>query len=108
MNSLKSFNILDVITEIGEQKCQTVLDSYICPINPDVEKFIRYQALEFARQRIAITYLIVFKEDDQLYLLGYFTLANKFVKSAKTISVKPPPRKLLNFRDTIKTCTVIN
>ena len=72
-------NILDMLEYIGEDNCQNILSSFVCPLNPDVEDYIRTKAIQFAKQRIAISYLIFTEQDSQQYFVGYYTLANKFV-----------------------------
>lgn len=71
-------NLLEMLHAFGEDRLQTVLSHFICPRNKDVESFIQTKAIEFARQKIAMTYL-VFSNHSHPELLGYFTLANKFV-----------------------------
>jgi hypothetical protein len=72
-------NILDMLEYIGEDTCQSILSSFVCPLNPDVEQFIQTKAVEFAKQKIAITYLVFVEHSGQQILVGYYTLANKFV-----------------------------
>ena len=97
MNDWERLNILDVIEEVGEASCQRLLDSYVCPINPEVEHFLKTQALEFAKQRITITYLVVCRRGNRLHLLGYFALANKFVQIDKDSLSKTVVRKISKF-----------
>ena len=61
MQHIKQINILDMMKMYGEDSCKAVLSTFMCPLNLDVEDFIQNKAVEFARQRIAITFL-VFKE----------------------------------------------
>ena len=71
-------NLLEMLDTYGEDKLQSILSSFMCPQNKDVENFIQSKAIEFARQRLAMTYL-VFSNTESPDLVGYFTLANKFV-----------------------------
>ena len=54
----------------------------MCPLNLDVEDFIQNKAVEFARQRIAITFLVFKENESRSAFVGYYTLANKFVSIA--------------------------
>lgn len=72
-------NIIDLLDYAGKDICQDILSTFICPLNPDVESFLRTKATPFARQRIAISYLVFRQQDNQQYLIGYYTLANKFI-----------------------------
>lgn len=78
MTNYVQMNILELLAVYEEQQLQSILSHFICPKNLDVEDFIHNKAIEFAKQRIAITYLI-FSNSNPPQLLGYFTLANKFV-----------------------------
>ena len=71
-------NLLELLDIYGEDRIQTILSSFVCPKNKDVENFIQTKAIEFAKQRLAMTYL-VFTDTESPELVGYFTLANKFV-----------------------------
>ncbi len=88
---MQEINILDMLDMYGEEACQEIVSSFACPLNKDVEDFIRNKAISFAKQRIAITFCIFSKENGQL--IGYYTLVNKFVvvtedKLSKTIQKK--------------------
>ena len=72
-------NILDMLDYVGEDNCQKILSSFVCPLNPDVEDFIHTKAIQFAKQKIAISYLVFAEYDNQNFFVGYYTLANKFV-----------------------------
>ena len=71
-------NLLEMLNTYGEDKLQSILSSFMCPQNKDVENFIQSKAIEFAKQRLAMTYL-VFSDAESPDFVGYFTLANKFV-----------------------------
>ncbi len=55
---IKQINILDIIEMYGEDSCKEILSTFICPLNMDVADFIHNKAIEFAKQRIAITFLV--------------------------------------------------
>lgn len=77
----------DMIAELGEDRVKTILLSFSSPNNKDVEHFLHHKAIEFAKQRLSITYLLFASYKKEPALIGYFTL------SAKTIMV---PKKVLN------------
>lgn len=62
-------------TYIGEQELQDLLSYFSCPVNPDVEYFLRHNAVEFTKKDQSVTYLIFSKDNDDL--AGYFSLALK-------------------------------
>ena len=71
-------NLLEMLDTYGEDRLQFILSRFMCPQNIDVENFIQTKAIGFARQRLAMTYL-VFSDEELPDFVGYFTLANKFV-----------------------------
>lgn len=43
---------------LGEDKLLQLLSEFSCPLNPDVERFLKQQSIEFAKKHQAVTYLI--------------------------------------------------
>ena len=50
-------------------------DGTIKVLNPDIERFLNEDAIQFAKMKTAVTYLALDREDGAL--LGYFALAHK-------------------------------
>lgn len=91
-------NLLEMIDTYGEEKLEAVLSRFMCPQNTDVENFIqtKTKAIEFAKQRIAMTYLI-FSNSEQPELVGYFTLANKFISITGNALSKALQKRIKKF-----------
>lgn len=70
-------NILDELASSGEATLKEDLSLFRCEVNQEIEKFIREKAIDFAKQKLSITYLI--NDSDNGVILGYFTLAHKSV-----------------------------
>lgn len=100
---IKQINILDMIKTYGEDSCRAVLSTFMCPLNSDVEDFIHNKAVEFARQRIAVTFLVFMETEHESALVGYYTLANKFVSIAGTSLSKTMQKKIAKFSQYDKT-----
>ena len=79
MCTIKQINILDMLDMYGEDSCKEILSTFICSLNMDVDDFIHNNAINFAKQRIAITFLVFRETEKGNVLTGYYTLANKFV-----------------------------
>lgn len=79
MSGYSLINLFDMLQELGEDKLKIILSSYLCPYNKDIEYFLKDRAIEFSRQRIAATHLVFASYMDKHVLIGYFTLANKFI-----------------------------
>lgn len=77
MTGFGGINLKDMISEIGENEVKSILSDFSCPLNPDVEYFLHNTAIEFAKQGIASTYLVMASYKGKYVLVGYFTLANK-------------------------------
>ena len=70
-------NILNILRKEGEDFLKIFLASFSCPLNAEIEQFIREKAVDFAKRRLSITYLVTDIEDGEI--LGYFTLTHKAV-----------------------------
>lgn len=67
LKELFKSNMLDSI--------KSSLENFECSLNPDVEKFLKLNAIEFTKKNQSITYLVF--ENEAKDLLGYFTLTVK-------------------------------
>ena len=82
---MKIYNIKNMIEKGDEEVVKAVISSFSCAktnedgttevLNPDIENFLLNNAIQFAKMKTAITYL-VFDEVDAA-LLGFFTIAHK-------------------------------
>lgn len=69
----------DMIEAIGEDETRKILSTFSCPLNPDIEDFIKNKAIMFAQQGYAATHLIFASYQGKPVLVGYYALANKTV-----------------------------
>ena len=51
-------NLRDMLTELGESRTSEILSSFECPLNPDVQTFLREKAVLFSKLGYASTYLV--------------------------------------------------
>lgn len=94
----KILNLRDAIGSKVEERIDNMLSSYLCPLNPDVEYFLKGKAKEFSRQRIASTYLVFTSYKENPVLVGYFTLAQKtLVIPKKAISSETFKKRVNKF-----------
>lgn len=79
MSGYIGVNLRDILLDetLGESAAKSILSSFSCPLNPDVEYFLQNAAIEFSKQSISSTYLIMASFRNTYVLVGYFTLANK-------------------------------
>ena len=86
-------NLKEMIATLGEEKVKTILSDFSCPLNADVERFLKASAVPFAIQGIAATYLVFTSYKGEVVLIGYFTLANKWFTISKTAKLSNTLRK---------------
>ena len=75
-------NILDMVEEIGVDDTNAILADFSTqksnedtPLNEDIEIFLKRDALQFAREKKSVTYLVC--DEDNGVIVGYFTIAHK-------------------------------
>ena len=78
-------NILDMVEEVGIEATEAILADFSTrksnaegPLNEDIEVFLKNNAIQFAREKKSVTYLVVDEDDGSL--LGYFTIAHKAIE----------------------------
>lgn len=76
--SLAIENIIDVMDYEGEEELELILSEFICQKNDEIQTFLKDKAIEFAKKKLSITYLVNDSETGDL--LGYFTLAHKVLE----------------------------
>jgi acetyltransferase, GNAT family len=74
MSAYRTTNILDLIYAIGEDEVTQILSDFSCPKNPEIENFVKKNAINFAKQKISVTHLAF---NDEGELMAVFTLAHK-------------------------------
>lgn len=79
MTGYIQINLATMLEEIGENEVKNILSNFYCPLNPDVENFLKEKAIIFAKQGISSTYLVMASYKQEYVLVGYYTLANKFI-----------------------------
>lgn len=74
-STMQVINILDVLEYDGEENLKNRLATFSCPKNTEIDSFLKLNALNFAKRKLSITYLVFDENDGEI--LGYFTLAHK-------------------------------
>lgn len=78
MNNFTVMNILDLMEAIGTIELQDGLSTFSCPLNEEIENFLHKNAIEFAKRKLSITYLLLDNRDGEI--VGYFTLTHKAIE----------------------------
>lgn len=74
MSNYAVMNILDFMDAIGEDSLRAVLSEFSCPKNLEIQEFMQKNAIEFAKKKTSITYLLV---DDEYRIHGIFAVTHK-------------------------------
>ena len=77
LNDVTVFNIREYLSakgdkDLGEDELRQLLSEFFCDKNPDVERFLKEQSIEFTKKNQSVTYLVFSNEDASL--VGYFEL----------------------------------
>lgn len=75
MTSRRVVDILSYADMAGEKCLHQVLGDFACPLNEEVEKFLKEKAEQSARLKSSVTYFVV--DTTSGIVLGYFTLVLK-------------------------------
>ena len=80
MTGYRVVNLSALVEELGEDAVRTILSDFSCPLNKDVEYFLSKKAIEFSAQGWAQTHLVFASYKQKWVLVGYFALANKYIR----------------------------
>ena len=73
----KIINLKDIYNAIGEEKTKEKLREFSCSLNNDVEYFLKEKAIEFSKQDISRTYIVMSQYKNKDIIVGYFAITNK-------------------------------
>lgn len=96
MSNYKIYNLLDLIDSVGEEKVQSILCDFYCPLNKEIEDFAIRNAIEFSEKKISITYLIM---DNDYNVVSLFTLAHKAIEVNCSCFSNTMKKKLKRYAD---------
>lgn len=73
----KIISLSDLLDVKGESWVKDQLSHFSCPMNPDIENFLKYKAITFSQQALAKTSLVYTSYKNEFVLIAYFTIASK-------------------------------
>lgn len=93
MTGIQIVNLKIMLEELGEDTTKRILSDFSCPLNPDVESFLKEKAIVFSKQGLAAVHLVLMSYKNKPVIVGYFALANKYVtimpkRISKTVKKK--------------------
>lgn len=77
LSGFNIFSLREMVEQLGEVQIKNMLSDFSCPLNGDVEYFLKNKAIEFDKQAISKTHLIYTSYQKEVVLIAYFTLAQK-------------------------------
>ena len=80
MTGYRVVNLSALVEALGEDEAKHILSEFSCPLNKDVEFFLAQKAVSFAMQGWAQTHLVIASYKNEWVLVGYFALANKYIR----------------------------
>ena len=88
----------DLLEQLGEDETKSILSSFACPLNKDIEDFIRYRAIEFSKRTTAKTHLIFWQTEDEknIEFVGYYTITYKVIRIDRAALSNTEAKKLRN------------
>ena len=90
-------NLKDIYNELGENDTKELLKKFSCPLNKDVESFLRDKSIEFSKQDIARTYIVMSSYKQENVIVGYFAITNKSTIVKSSILSKTKRKRFLKY-----------
>lgn len=97
MDGYVKISLKKLISQIGEDNVKSILSDFSCPINLDIEYFLKRKAIEFEKQGISATHLIYTSYKSENVLVGYYTLSTKAFNVTKSAVSKSLSKRINKF-----------
>ena len=97
MDGLVELNLKTYIEAVGDSEAKNLLASFLCPMNADVQEFLRVKSFEFSKQGITQTHLVFASYQNSPVLVGYYSLTNKVITVKKSKISATSARKIAKF-----------
>lgn len=90
----KIITLNDLVENQGEETVKKIIETFECFNNKDVDKFLKEKAIVFDRQNLSKTHLVFTSFQQELVLVGYYTIANKSLVIKNTSNQGKSDKKL--------------
>ncbi|MCI7800300.1 MAG: N-acetyltransferase, partial [Eubacterium sp.] len=97
MDGFLKVSLKKLIENIGEDRVKAILSEFYCPLNSDIEIFLKSKAVEFEKQGISATQLIFTSYKDNPVLVGYYTLSTKAFNISKAAISRTLSKRINKF-----------
>ena len=95
-------NLDSLYEALGEKKLQEILNDFECPLNNEVETFLKKDSILLSKQGVSKTYIVTTKIEDSNIIVGYFTISSKMTKVKEDFFGGRTKRRFSRFTETIK------
>lgn len=75
INNFDAWNVRELLEKFGEKRVRDTIETFSCPLNPEIENFLKKNAIDFTKKSQSVTYLV--SPIDEFIIIGYFSIAIK-------------------------------
>ena len=97
MDGFVEINLRTYIDAVGDSEAKNQLASFLCPMNADVQEFLRIKAFEFSKQGLTQTHLVFASYQNEPVLVGYYSLTNKVITVKKSTLSATSAKRIAKF-----------
>ena len=85
--TISLYDLINSEPKIGKDEIKKILSDFSCPLNPDVEYFMREKAYEFEKANLARTYLVYAQpKSKEPLLVGIYALGHSDIEVDRKLS----------------------
>lgn len=99
-------NLEDICNSIDKSQLKEITANFECRLNKDVETFFKEKAIEFSKQDIAKTFIVMSTFKGKPVIVGYFSIATKTIEVKKNLLNDKKRRRLSRFAVNDRTSSV--
>ncbi|MBQ7068982.1 MAG: GNAT family acetyltransferase [Synergistaceae bacterium] len=93
INNFDAWNVRELLEKFGEKRVRDTIETFSCPLNPEIENFLKKNAIDFTKKSQSVTYLV--SPIDEFIIIGYFSIAIKpFVIGVNDIKSNTQRKKI--------------
>lgn len=98
-SSYNQINLTDILEAYGEEDTKRFLSCFSCPLNKDIQAFLKEKAIAFSQSGLAKTHLVYWQSEDmtETELVGYYSLAPKILSIKKDAVSKTKYKSISKF-----------
>lgn len=93
----KIIKLKNIYNNLGETETKKILKEFKCELNKDVEYFLHEKAIEFSKQGIAETFIVMSQYKKRELIVGYFSTTNKAINIKKMNLSATKKKRILKF-----------